>query len=508
MKDEALVILRDLAGQQGKEIAYDANTKNVSVGGKTYTEGDLVGMGGQKVEGKWSLPSSTANQMLNGTPAQPTAQETHTNDMSDFYDKGIASNLESMNATLQNNLKNEMANLELTFQQAINSGQMSIREAEEAFAQQKLAIEQKAYQDSEATMVNGQQRGMQNSQQLAGMVASDNQRANSLINNNVRDRDTRIANIKDKLTSLATEKGVRSGQLMNQFNTDQTKMIADANSQKMNAMAGIKQADYEFNQKATHDIKMQDDQQQFTDSQSTKANNFAMKLNNTQASQRLTEMAKANGYELGQMAVQHEYQSKQISQQIGGNLAGIRLQNSNAEKMLELETKAYIEKQGFVMNKEYETFLKQNSTEQINLIRAEEREMRKQELALDPNSREGKLLIAQNKEKIKQMMVEASAQTYVQLQMAKQMDFDPNKAYEKTSAEKGSAGEQFAQALSSDPSLMGFLKASKISNTVNNQKVIDSMMEMIFKDNYKSNDKEIIKQREAMERYLKNYTGN
>jgi len=59
--------LRDVASQNGINVAYDSNSGNVTIGNRTYSPSTLTAMGGYISNGRWQLPSSIINGILNAS---------------------------------------------------------------------------------------------------------------------------------------------------------------------------------------------------------------------------------------------------------------------------------------------------------------------------------------------------------------------------------------------------------------------------------------------------------
>ena len=78
-----------------------------------------------------------------------------------------------------------LAEVKKAYEDAVTQGDMSVREAQQAFEAQAAEINKQAYLDSERTAVYGNEMGLQNSQQMLGLMAGDNARKNNLINSNI-----------------------------------------------------------------------------------------------------------------------------------------------------------------------------------------------------------------------------------------------------------------------------------------------------------------------------------
>jgi hypothetical protein len=100
----------------------------------------------------------------------------------------------------------EINSIQAAYNQAVMDGQMSVNEAQEAFRRESERIAGQAYTDGEATKLNASQRGIGNSQQLLGMQASDQSRANSLRSESSNVLNTTLSNIRQRLSAISLQK--------------------------------------------------------------------------------------------------------------------------------------------------------------------------------------------------------------------------------------------------------------------------------------------------------------
>ncbi|NCU28494.1 MAG: hypothetical protein EOM85_02380 [Candidatus Moranbacteria bacterium] len=197
---DGMVVLRDLADSSGTVLGWDAKSKNVITATGQYTPDQIKSMGGVLTDGRWALPESQAKQLL-GANSQPAPQQ-NINDMINQISEGYVA---SQTASLAMDRDAEIARIKADLDQAVLDGKLSVREAETQFEAQKSTIEGQAYQDSERTTLYGEEMGIKNSQQMLGVRASDQARTTSLINKNVKDRDTKILNIQDRIAALKSK---------------------------------------------------------------------------------------------------------------------------------------------------------------------------------------------------------------------------------------------------------------------------------------------------------------
>lgn len=91
---------------------------------------------------------------------------------------------------------------------AIAEGKISVRDAQDQFEAQKAQIEQEAYQNTEKTMLYGNEMGIQNSQQMVGHMRSNDARNMTMKNSNMKERDSRINDVKDRINALTLNKNL------------------------------------------------------------------------------------------------------------------------------------------------------------------------------------------------------------------------------------------------------------------------------------------------------------
>ena len=190
----------------------------------------------------------------------------------------------------------QIAQLEQAYSDAVSEGQMSIREAQQAFEAQKAEIEKQAYQQAQATQLMAQNLGIQNSQHLLGHVSADNQVINSMINQNMTTRDKRIADIKDRIANLKNKKNLDVINAQKEFGANLIKAYGDISG---------KMYDQQF-------------QMQYDNFQRNREENFQINQMGFQHKMDLEKMDKQNILQLGQIAYQN----------------GLDLEKMNAEQVM------------------------------------------------------------------------------------------------------------------------------------------------------------------------------
>lgn len=248
-KKAELIGLRASAEGQGSNVGWDAKSGNVTVGDKQYTSQQLQSMGGQMVNDSWQLPQNAIQSML-GSGAKQTPQFNQQDQMKNMMQSNQQmgdAQFKQQKAQLDMMLESQITQLKMAYDQAITDGQISVRDAEAQFEEQKGAIEQQAYLDAERTGLYSQDMGIQNSQQAIGLMQGDQARNNSLINQNMTTRDKRVSDIKDRLNNVRKEKNLALVQAQAEHGYGILGAKADANKMVAQNAFGLMQDDYSAN---------------------------------------------------------------------------------------------------------------------------------------------------------------------------------------------------------------------------------------------------------------------
>ena len=220
---------------------------------------------------------------------------------------------------LEANLESQLTALKNSLDQAVADGELSVREAEYQFEQQKQALEKQAYLDSERTQLYGQEMGLQNSQQMAGLIAGDTMRANSLLNQNMTVRDKQIADIRTRLDAIKNQYNNAVNEAQANFNTGLMQVEGQAQQQYAQNMFNLKQEDYSANrQQQFNEINMM---QQFLNAleQATHESNLMIDRMNVQHGLDLEKINIQFQNDLKKMGIQHQYALKQAAAAAAAN---------------------------------------------------------------------------------------------------------------------------------------------------------------------------------------------
>lgn len=362
-----MVELRKTAESAGQQVGFDPHTKIVSVGNQQFTPQQLQGMGGQIVNERWHLPQQAMQSIIpqQAPPAHISQQggwnqQQAMSDMQSFIQQQSVGFLQQQQAQLQIMMESQIAQLKMAYEQAIADGQISIRDAEAQFQQQVKQIQQQAYLDAERTALYGHDMGIQNSQQMVGLMQGDNARKNSMINENMTTRDRRINDIKDRLNAIKTQKNIDMARVIAEYDHGMLRAQGEANQMFANNMFGLMQNDYFANrdQRFTQDNMRLGDElqrgqmmlgQEFTREnmatqfdyalkQATHESGLAIERMNVQHGLDLAKMAQALKDDIQKMSISFGHQSSLQSQAHKQSLARME---AEYKKKIEAEEKAY-----------------------------------------------------------------------------------------------------------------------------------------------------------------------
>src|SRR6185312_9424511 len=232
----------------------------------------------------------------------------------------------SQKAILDATLNQQLTDLQMALEEAVANGEMSIREAHAAFEENKKNIEKQAYQDSEMTQLHSQSRGIQNSQQMLGLMQGDNARRDSLINTNVTERDRRVADVKDRLNMIKNQSKLQMASASAQHGYGLAGARGQADAQMYQNMFNMNFDDYKMNRE--QQFALDKGQLDHVNNKQLQAQQQAYTLENMNLQQRYTleQFATQHGYKLGEMSVEQTYRLAQMAQQNGYDVGILGMQ--------------------------------------------------------------------------------------------------------------------------------------------------------------------------------------
>jgi hypothetical protein len=214
-----------------------------------------------------------------------------------------SSYLTQQQAGLEQILSTTIANLSKAYEQAIADGQISVREAQDAFLKQKAQIEKTAYQQAEATRVYGNNSGLSSSQQMAGLMASDNSRTNASVNTATSDRDLRIANVRDQINAITLQQNLDLANASNQYYSGMLGAGAEASKMVSDGTLQLQMDSLNNNREMSNQLQLAD-----------VANNYQLGQMAANNQYSLEQMGTENKYNLEQMGVANQYNKENAAQ--------------------------------------------------------------------------------------------------------------------------------------------------------------------------------------------------
>lgn len=369
MADEAMVILKDIADKNNATVGWDANTKAVTVNDKSYTPEQLTAMGGVLKDGRWSMSEAKANELVGVTPQPTTAPVDPLQAILDSITNANKGYMDTQIAGAGANRDAAIAELEATLNKAVADGQMSVLEAKEAFEAQKKNIDQVAYQDSEQSQVQMQNMGIQNSQQGMGMMASDQARKQSLVNDNIKNRDNRILQISERIKSLTTDANIQKNKINADYNTNVLRAQGEAAYNTSNAIAGIQQEDYFANKSQDFQKWLQDDSQDFTAGENQADRDFQSAEAETEREWRSTEAGLERDHAITMQNNEFVHDKTMTAIKFKNDLTAMEKQAGYNLELEDARSENAIAEYSAKADKEYDMITKEKSDELLALNR-------------------------------------------------------------------------------------------------------------------------------------------
>lgn len=328
-------------------------------------------------EAQYYSPLNIQQRSMEGQNAQMDA-------MARMLQQSANSSFQSQQALMQQALHQQITELQKAYENAVTEGNLSIREAEQQFNAQKQEIEKHAYVDAQATALAGEDRGIANSQQMLGLMQGDQARKNSMLNQNVSERDLRINNIKDRIKNLGTQKNLDMASANAQYGYGLAGARAQTDAQLQQQLAEMQMQNYQINRQQQGQLELAGLNQLYNQQNMAREQAYNVENMNTQQRMQLEQMAKAFGYDLNKMSVQQQYQLAQMAQSFGYDSAMQQAGFAHDSSM----RKANFQNDLFMM---YEQSRMRQEQELREYDLAVERELAK----YDPNSREYQIRLGQ-----------------------------------------------------------------------------------------------------------------
>lgn len=262
-RGDSVKSLQQQLANQGYKLAvdgiYGAQTKSAVTEYQRKSGLTVDGIAGNQTMGSLSKLSSPAPQQTAqpapqpapaaqpSTPSTPYSDNPEVQAMDNYAKQQADSQVSSATAQLDAKLASDTAALKQAYEQAVADGNISVRDAEAQFQEQKALLEKQAYQDSQRTGLYGQEMGIQNSQQQIGLMQGDQARNASLVNKNVSERDRRINDVKDRISAITKQKDLDLARVQSEHDSGIIQAKSEANANYSNNMMGVYKDTYNYN---------------------------------------------------------------------------------------------------------------------------------------------------------------------------------------------------------------------------------------------------------------------
>jgi hypothetical protein len=212
----------------------------------------------------------------------------------------------SQEALLAQARDKQLLEIQKNLNTAVEEGKISVRDAEDQFNTRKGEIEKEAYVDTERTELMAQERGIQNSGMMLGLMQGDNARKDSMINENVTVRDQRINTITDRLNAIKNNSALDATNAHASYGYGVANARGQAESQRIQNEFAM----------GLEDMQAQRDQGFMQDNMEMQ-HGFDLAKMSTQQRYTLEQMAKSFGYDLSKMSQAQQYQLANMATSFG-----------------------------------------------------------------------------------------------------------------------------------------------------------------------------------------------
>lgn len=269
--------------------------------------------------------------------------------------------LKQQDASLKQARDGEINDLNKGYNEAINAQKTEQRNTQTAFEDQKKAVQNQAYLDRHQTNVVAEDRGIQNSQQMIGLMQGDQMRTKSLLNENLTKRDRRLSEIRDRMNTIKLNKQLDIKNANRQYSLGRSGAQAGIDANVMEAIANLRADDLNSQRQLQNALKQMETQHGYDRTMQNDRQSFDQAMqNNQQAFQReMTQTEFKNAQKMAeqeftrqQQAIEKEYdlalEAELSKWEKGTPEYEIRVRQLEAEKeayLDEMRTKTFFEAQ-------------------------------------------------------------------------------------------------------------------------------------------------------------------
>ncbi len=266
--------------------------------------------GGVKVDGVPTTFAQKANPFaLNQSNPE---EEEYMARMEEMLRQNEEAYIQQQQAMLTAKRDREIAELQRAYEDQVAQGNISVREAEAEFNEQKKLIEQQYYANSQKTALYAQNMGIQNSQQAVGLMQGDDARKAELTQTAQTDYQKRVADVRDRVNAIMRQKNIDIARANSEFDAGMLGAYSTAQLNTSNQMFDLYQSERQ-NVMARQEAE------------ATRQHQFDMAMYQHQL--QLEQMVKAGEISMEQAAVEWERRLQQMEIQFGydARLANMRV---------------------------------------------------------------------------------------------------------------------------------------------------------------------------------------
>ena len=232
------------------------------------------------------------------------------NSMQQWLQQSSKSQIDAQEALLKQARDQQIYEIDKALQDAVNKGQLSIKEAEKQFEDARRDIYNKSYTNSQATNLMMADRGIGNSMQGVGLMIGDQNRTQSLLNQNLTTRDQQVNAINNQLSQLEQSASLDRAMANATFGNSLASATGQVNADMYNKMFESQMSEFQRLQNQRFELSMTE-----------RANAFDLQKMDKQQQQVLEQMAKQFGYDISKMDKQQQYTLAQMAEAFGYDMA-------------------------------------------------------------------------------------------------------------------------------------------------------------------------------------------
>jgi len=270
-------------------------------------------------KGKTGIDADLANAMLQ-------YQDFLSNAKDDF--------LNAQTAQLEAMRQQQITDLQKALFEAVQQGQIDMDDAQKAYQDAVEQINQNAYLSAQQTNLSGQERGIQNSQQMIALQQGNQRATAKLRNDAVTARDDRLADIRNRIAQVTNNFNLDVTNANTQYNQGLLQAQAQASQMFNQGMSDLTLGQYKAYLELKNNLTLQEQEQLNILERMEKQYGYDLNKMKVQHGYDLENMSVQQKYDLQKMAKQQEYTRSNMALQQKYDLAKMKTQHGyDLEKM-------------------------------------------------------------------------------------------------------------------------------------------------------------------------------